>query len=266
MRLARRADGLRCRARGHRSLVIACSLLLPAAAGVSVGLGSSGRALRAPAAHQVNGAPGTLVGPATTAPVSFLALLRSGTRPSCLLRWARAAHLAVGWAPGQHWASISGQARVVDRDFDVTVEDYRGATGANLLAANRQATVPSASCGEVAGIGAIHSFVQPTTFGVPAGGLSNVELLRAYDALPLVQQGYDGQGETVVFVEVSGFEPADLTDFASAEHLGPYSVSLLGKNTGGTDETPMDIETVHEIAPGAHLVFLNLTSVTGATS
>ena len=43
-------------------------------------------------------------------------------------------------------------------------------------------------------------------------------------------------------------------------------MTLVGKNTGFDDETTMDIETVHEIAPEAHLVFFNLNSVSDATS
>ena len=39
--------------------------------------------------------------------------------------------------------------------------------------------------------------------------MTSVDLLRAYDALPLTQQGYDGQGETVVLMEVGGFLESD---------------------------------------------------------
>jgi kumamolisin len=121
-------------------------------------------------------------------------------------------------------------------------------------------------CGEVAGIGTIHSFIAPTYADVPSGGLTSVELLRAYDALPLTDKGYNGQGETVVFMEGGGFLQSDFATFAADENLPAYDLTLVGKNTGFDDETTMDIETVHEIAPQAHLVVFNLNSITSAAS
>ncbi len=170
------------------------------------------------------------------------------------------------WPPGQRWVTISGAPRAVDRSFHLSIEDYRTSTGKVVFAADHPAAVPTGVCGEVAGVGTIHSFVEPTALAVPSSGLTSVDLLRAYDALPLTEQGYDGQGETVVLMEVGGFLEGDLTTFASDEKLPPIDVTLVGKNTGFNDETTMDIETVHEIAPEAHLVFFNLNSVSDATS
>jgi len=96
--------------------------------------------------------------------------------------------------------------------------------------------------------------------------LSSVDLLRAYDALPLTNAGLNGQGETVVFMEGGGFLQSDFNTFAADEKLPAYNLTLVGKNTGYDDETTMDIETVHEIAPQAHLVFFNLNSISKATS
>ena len=160
---------------------------------------------------------------------------------------------------------MSGAPRYVDTAFDVTINDYRSSTGV-VFAANHEASVPSGVCGEVAGVGTIHSFVEPINVGVPAGGLSSVGLLQAYDASPLRSQGYAGQGETVVFMESGGFLKSDFNKFNSAEGLPADNLTLVGKNTGFDDETTMDIETVHEIAPAAHLVFFNLLSITKATS
>jgi kumamolisin len=209
---------------------------------------------------------GTLIGPTHEKSVSFLVLLHSAVRPTCLDRWASASGLSVLWAHGQRWVSISGAPRNVDRSFDVTIDDFRSSTGSIVFAANHAASVPSGVCGEVAGVGTIHSAVEPTGAGVPPGGLSDVNLLNAYNALPLTENGITGQGETVVFMEGGGFVQSDFNLFAAHEKLPPFNVTLIGKNTGYDDETEMDIETVHELAPRAHLVFFNLTSITKATS
>lgn len=209
--------------------------------------------------------PGTLIGPSRVKSVSFLVLLRSVARPTCFERWADSSRLSVKWAVGQDWATVSGAPRYVGAAFGVAINNYRSSTGV-VFAANHAAAVPSGVCGEVAGVGTIHSFVQPTTFGVPAGGLSSVDMLRAYDALPLRNQGYAGQGETVVFMEGGGFLQSDFNKFNAAERLPADNLTLVGKNTGFNDETTMDIESVHEIAPAAHLVFFNLNSISHATS
>jgi kumamolisin len=227
-------------------------------------------ALAAPAPQStpaaVASSPGALIGPTHVKSVSFMVLLRSSSAPTCLVRWAESSRLSVTWSTGQRWASISGAPRAVDRGFDVVIDDYRSGTGEVFYAANRPATVPSAACGEVAGVGTIHSFSPPTFLDVPQGGLSDVDLMRAYDALPLASKGFKGQGETVVFMELGGFLASDFTKFASDENLPGFDVTVIGKNPGFDDETTMDMETVHEIAPAAHLILFNLDSISQATS
>jgi kumamolisin len=205
--------------------------------------------------------PGTLIGPAREKSVSFLVLLRAAARPSCLMRWGSSARLSVKWTAGQHWAEISGAPRDVDRSFHVSIEDYRSASGSSVFATNHPAATPTGVCGEVAGVGSIHSFVQPTSLAVPQGGLSRVDLLRAYDALPLTSAGYNGQGQTIVLLEVGGFIAGDFNKFAAMEGLPGYNLSVVGSASTYSDETDMDVETVHEIAPQAHLVFLNILGI-----
>jgi kumamolisin len=211
--------------------------------------------------------PGILIGPARAKSVSFLVLLRAPSRPTCLEQWAASAGLSVQWMGGQRWASISGSPRDVERSFHVSVDDYRSSGGSIVFAANHQAAVPTGVCGEVAGVGTIHSFTEPTNLAVPNGALSSVELLRAYDALPLTDQGDAGQGETIVLLETSGFSMKDLDAFDGDEKLPPLNLTVIGPNGSSTEEeTPMDLETAHEIAPDAHLVYFNMNSMTNATS
>ena len=239
-------------------------VVLGAATAVMLGQGPSAGATHHPVGA---GSPGVLLGPTHAKSVSFLVLLRAAARPACLSQWARRTGLSVRWSPGQRWVTISGAPGAVDRGFHVAIDDYRTTVGEVVFAADHPAAVPTGVCGEVAGVGTIHSFVEPTSLDVSSvSGLTSVELLRAYDALPLTQKGYDGQGETVVLMEGGGFLPSDLTTFASDESLPPFNLTLIGKNAGFDDETTLDLETVHEIAPQAHLVSFNLNSISTATS
>jgi kumamolisin len=102
---------------------------------------------------------------------------------------------------------------------------------------------------------------------VPQGGVTSVELLRAYDALPLTGAGFDGQGETVVLLEYEGgYLQSDFKTFDADEKLPALNAISVGKNAGFDAETTMDLETVHEIAPQAQLVFFDLTSVKTAST
>jgi kumamolisin len=210
---------------------------------------------------------GTALGPTRVSTISFPALLRSSQRPICLEAWAHQAQLAVRWSAGQQWALISGTPAHIDEGFDVSIDDYRSTDGRIIYSANRRVTVPAAVCGEVAGVGVIHSFERPRTYDVPGSGLLPEQLSNAYDAAPLVGQGLQGQGETIVLFEADGYSANDLQSFSKLLPAGsqsPVNVDVVGGNpsiaSGQSSESTMDIETVHEIAPDAKLVYLNLTS------
>jgi kumamolisin len=241
----------------------AAIVVVGAAATVVLGPGPSAAAAGRPASTR---AFGVRLGPTHVKAVSFLVLLRAAAQPTCLSDWAHGAGLSVQWTPGQRWATVSGAPRAVDRSFHLSINNYRSSTGKVIFAADHPAAVPTGVCGEVAGVGTIHSFVEPISADVPPGGVTSVEMSRAYDALPLTQKGYTGAGETVVFMEEGGFLQSDFNTFASDENLPPFNVTLVGGNSGYDDETTMDIETVHGIAPQAHLVDFYLNSISNATS
>jgi kumamolisin len=269
-------DGLRRRGGSSRRTASICALLCLATLAVS------GAATTAVASTTVSAATATAPTAATTAAshgltlapispgrdlgrtratsVSFLVSLRADDRPTCLSHWAVQRGLSVQWDRGQPWVTVSGAVPSVERSFGVRIDDFRAATGRVVTAATTRAVAPPQVCGEVAGVGAIRSFTAPTMEDVPGQGLSATDLLRTYDVAPLRAQGMDGQGQTVVFFESDGFAKSDLTKFARAEHLPPFNVQVVGKNPGNGEETPLDLETVHEIAPDAKLVFVNITS------
>jgi kumamolisin len=206
---------------------------------------------------------GRRLGPTRVPRVTFLAQLQSDAYPTCLESWAQSAELVVHWSPGESWVSITGSPKAVDRGFDVSIDAYRDGSGRVAWAANRPASLPASACGEISGIGDIRSFVRPTTYGrvklgASSPGLSPAQLMRAYDATPLASRGVGGQGETVVLFEVDAYSSSDVTAFARAIHHPLKLVVPLGTPNSVGVENTMDIETVHEIAPAAKLVDLNI--------
>ena len=246
--------------------MLAATLTLATTLGASAPAVSGGLRPRAFAGldHHLVG-PGARLESTGSLSLSFLARLRSDSAPRCLVNWARSADLAVRWSRGQSWVTISGSPRAIDRGFDVAIVVHRGPRGATGWAANRPARLPRGVCDEVAGIGALHSFVRPAmlgavTLGPSSPGLSPSQLVDAYDAAPLLSRGLDGQGRTIVFFEADAFNTSDVEEFASAVNH-PLTLKWPLGNLGSKEgESTMDIETVHEIAPSAKLVDVSLLS------
>ncbi len=107
-------------------------------------------------------------------------------------------------------------------------------------------------------------------FGVAC--YSPKQLQRAYDLAPLYAKGFDGKGRTIVIIDPYG-SPTLATDLATFDHaLGlpaPPSLrvlQLVGKvpafNATNAEmvekagEATGDVETAHEIAPGASILVI----------
>lgn len=244
---------------GAGLVVIVLLALLPTASPISVSGSAAPAGRLADSAGLITASPGIDLGATGMQAVSFLVQLRNPARPACLEAWGRSAGLGVEWTDGQRWASIRGRVQAVDRSFGVSIHNFRTAAGTVVYASTGVARIPLGACGEVTGVGAIRSFEVPNTLDVPGGALTPAQLMTAYDASPLSTRGIDGRGQTVVFLEADGFNPSDLATFARSQHLSPFNVEVVGGNSGKGGETPMDLETVHEIAPAAKLVDINLT-------
>lgn len=239
-------------------LTVVLVALVPAVTSISVSGSAEPTARLADSAGLPTASPGIDLGSTRTQIVSFLVQLRSAAQPTCLEAWSRSEGLTVQWSDGQQWASVHGAVQAVDRSFGVSIHDYRTPAGTVVYATTGNAGIPSGTCGEVAGVGAIHSAVAPNTLDVPGNALTPSQLMTTYDAAPLKALDIHGQGQTVVFFEGDGFNPSDLSKFARSQNLPPFNVEVVGGNSGKGVETPMDLETVHEIAPSAKLVDINL--------
>ncbi|HZU14658.1 MAG TPA: S53 family peptidase [Chloroflexota bacterium] len=193
-----------------------------------------------------------------------------GPRPRLVAR-LRAFLTSLGvsssWTRGDDWLVVTGAARRIEAAFHVHVQEYTAPDGTHFYASARDPAIPLSLRPYVTGVSHIASYVHPEQDAIRAHGMTPNDLLQAYDIAPLRQHA-DGSGETVVFFEWDGFQQSDLDTFDSHFGLPPMhpviadpSVSL---KPGG--ETPMDLEAVHEIAPGAKLIVYNCDGNTNCST
>jgi kumamolisin len=166
--------------------------------------------------------------------------------------------LSMRWTQGDDWMEVAGPASRLEAAFAVQAHWYDSPRGIRFYAAAAAPSLPAALRPYIAEVGQLSSFSDPIQAAVPDTGLSPVNLLSVYDMTPLRQLGLDGTGQTVVFFEGDGFKQAALDDFTSRFNLPPLDPVVKTpepQSFGG--ETEMDLEVVHEIAPGAKLVVYN---------
>lgn len=96
---------------------------------------------------------------------------------------------------------------------------------------------------------------------------------KAYDITPLYSQGIRGQGETVAVLESSKFDQSDLDVFS--RHFGlarftPQSVPIpqdgpaTDTSNVGEEETELDMELIHEVAPQATILDYNAPNISAS--
>ncbi|MBD6955306.1 MAG: S53 family peptidase [Thermoplasmata archaeon] len=91
-------------------------------------------------------------------------------------------------------------------------------------------------------------------------GYSPQQMQAAYNVDTLIKQGYDGSGTTIVIVDAYGSSSitTDVNYFDSYFGLPQIKLNIYypegkvnAKNTGWAQETTLDVEWAHSIAPGA---------------
>ena len=248
-----------------RSAALLATLLvgLGAAAGPSMlSNAPHGDVITGPYAHLL--AASENLGPSRAGDVQLTVTLPAAEHPGPLIEWAGTRGLAVRWESGAGWAVVTGPAERIADAFDVPVHDFRGRQGQLFYASPMQPALPSALRGEVSEVGRILSYLPHGTarpmlpLDVPRPGLKPTDLLMAYNATPLVEAGYTGQGQTVVVFAFGGFDQRDLDMFADKFTLPRFTPEVVGGPLSGTSaETVMDLEVVHAVAPSARLVVVN---------
>ncbi len=112
------------------------------------------------------------------------------------------------------------------------------------------------------------SINNQTLGSLPPCGYQPSELQTAYDLTPLYHAGLTGAGETIAITDAYGSTTiqADLASFSAAMGLPPANLTVIGTptespfsgdaNSGWADETTLDVEWVHAIAPGANILLV----------
>jgi subtilase family serine protease len=105
----------------------------------------------------------------------------------------------------------------------------------------------------------------------PGGGLSPAQIRAAYDVGPLLRDGVDGRGQTIVIVDPFGSPTIghDLAVFDQQFGLpAPPSLRVVqpagavpryrptAARTGAAGETTLDVEWAHVMAPGARILLV----------
>jgi len=211
------------------------------------------------------------LGPVSAGGVQVTAALQRSAEPVLLTGWARDHDLVVRWRAGDDWAVVEGSPSAVASAFGVSMRQYRIQRGADsgrvFYASPQQPAVPPQARDEVSGMGRILSYTPtsehrpPLPRDVPDGGLTPSQLLRAYNATPLVEKGFTGRGRTVLVFGFDGFAQEDMDTFADTFGLPRFTPEVIGgmpeRRRG---EANMDLQVIHGIVPDAKLVLVNARS------
>lgn len=217
------------------------------------------------------------LGPAAEQRVRITAMLHPAATPRRLAVWATDHGLSVRWREGDEWAVVEGSADSTSRAFGIAVHNYRTMDGPEpgrvFYASPQQPSIPYGIRAEVAGLGRVLGYLpyrqhrppSPPPRDVPDGGLLPHQLVRAYNATPLTDAGFNGRGVTVVVFAFDGFDQPDLDNFADWFGLPRFTAEVVGGMPAQrSGEATMDLQLIHAIAPEARLVLVNArTSVEG---
>lgn len=225
----------------------------------------------------------------------------SPAQVAALQKWFSSRGLSSRWSPGSASLEVSGPAKDVEQAFSVRLGRYRvagpGASPLIFYAPDRQPLLPAMAARVVTSVLGLDNFEQyRATYRAPGGGRAPVQTASAsqcgsstpqavggftpkevsgfYNFQPLYSAGLDGEGQTVVFMEIDGYQTSDLRSFADAFGLPPFEISgpvansAWGTNapiafSGCSSETELDLEVVHALAPAARLVIYDSAGNTG---
>jgi kumamolisin len=210
-------------------------------------------------------ASSTDLGPSHSGDAQLTVTLADPEQAQALTQWAGEKGLWVRGRPADGWAVVEGAATNVARAFGVPIHDYRGLQGQVFYASAQQPSVPAPLRGVVSEVGRIngytpHRMASPgfLPLDVQWGGLTPDGLLQAYNADPLVEQGFTGKGATIVFFAFDSADQEDLDRFADTSDLPRFTPVIVdGKPEEQHGETAMDLQVAHAIAPDARLVVVN---------
>lgn len=186
-------------------------------------------------------------------------------------------------ARGHHWITFSGTAEQIGRAMHTEIHRYR-VNGKLHFANATEPSVPQALEGVVAGFRGLNDFrAAPHVITAPlrasstgaepqynAGGLHYLapgDLATIYDFAPLLSNGTNGSGVTIVIPGQTDILTSDLTEYRQLFGL-PVNTpvqKLFGPdpsfNVGDLEEASLDLEIAGAAAPGATIVYANSIDV-----
>jgi kumamolisin len=172
--------------------------------------------------------------------------------------------------------SFHGSAAAVSNAFHVGLSTYRGADGHVFRAPDAAVRLPAAISPLVSSVTGLdtatklHSLATgpeltphtavPTACSAAThakntyGGYLPGDLATAYGHRSLIQNGYDGTGESIALVEFSNFKASDITSFKSCFGLttpvNTHHINGGSATMSGAIEANLDIEVAMSNAPG----------------
>jgi kumamolisin len=168
---------------------------------------------------------------------------------------------------------VVAPAGVVDRVFGVQLADYRSSSGRRYHSPLKAPVIPDPLRGMVSGVAGLHGALVSRSDDVPADGVSPAIGAKVYNLTPLYSRGIRGQGETVAVLESSRFAQSDLDAFSSHFRLPqftaqsvpiPHDGPATDHSNVGEEETELDVELIHEVAPQATILDYNAPNVSPA--
>jgi subtilase family serine protease len=166
------------------------------------------------------------------------------------------------WQPGSGLIAADGPAPAAASLLSVDIENYRLADGTAFYASLDQPRLPPALAAIVTGVIGLDNYRHALTYAVRPGGLTPTDVIAFYNLKPLRDRGLDGAGETIVLPEIDDLPNLnDLNKFATKFGLPAFDqfVTVKRDPSWGTPskpqgETVLDLEIIHEVAPGAKIV------------
>jgi subtilase family serine protease len=164
-------------------------------------------------------------------------------------------------------------AGVVERFFSLRLADYRASDGRRFHSPLNAPVIPGPLRGVVSAVAGLHGALAPRTDDVPADGVSPQIGAKAYDITPLYSQGIRGQGEQVAVLESSRFSQSSLDSFSRQFGLPPFTPQSVpipqdgpatDESSVGEEETELDVELIHEVAPQAQILDYNAPDVSAS--
>jgi len=166
------------------------------------------------------------------------------------------------WRPGSSLIAADGPAPLAAALLHIAIDSFRLPDGTTFYAALAEPQIPAQLARLASNVSGLDNYRRAHSRAVRRGGLTPTDVLAFYNIKPLRQAGLDGTGQTIVLPEIDDLPNlSDLNKFAQEFGLPPFDSILTVKRdpNWGTPlkpqgETVLDLEIIHEIAPGAKLV------------